>query len=336
MTDRVTAFLQAADWHQAARQALAGDASSRRYERLRKPDDQTAVLMIAPPLPDDSTVRFAALAGQLVDHGLSAPRILTGQPDDGLLLLEDLGETMFAQDILADPARETPLYEAAVDLLAALQACPVPDNVPRFGPSTLAEMTAPAADWYAGLGTPQPDLAAGFAAALDPVLAALEGWDTPVLTHRDFHAENLVWLPGRTGPARVGLLDFQDAFAGPLAYDLVSLLEDARRDLAPALRTRLEARFAAATGTPPEALATALAVLGAQRNLRILGVFARLCLHMGKARYVDLIPRVWDHLQGDLAHPALKDVRAATAALPTPTPEFLTQLRARCGTVPTP
>lgn len=336
MADQVERFLQQAGWDHAARQPLAGDASARRYERLRRPDGSKAVLMIAPPAPDDSTRRFAAIGAHLLDLGLSAPRILFGKPETGLLLLEDLGDAVFAHDIADDPGREQPLYDAAIDLLAALHRHPAPADLPRLDAPELAAMTAPSADWYAGLGTPQPDLAAALEAALLPALEGLPGWDRPVLALRDFHAENLIWLPERAGVARVGLLDYQDAFAGLPAYDLVSLLEDARRDLAPEVRQATQDRFAKATDTAPRDLTLHLAVLGAQRNLRILGVFARLCLHFGKARYVDLIPRVWDHVQRDLAHPALSAVQDAARALPAPTPDFLNELRSKCGTCPTP
>jgi hypothetical protein len=158
-----------------------------------------------------------------------------------------------------------------------------------------------------------------------------------VLALRDFHAENLVWLPDRAGVARVGLLDFQDAEAGHPAYDLVSLLKDARRDLAPGLEQEMIDRFLSRTGCDPERFAAAYAALGAQRNLRILGVFARLSMHFGKPHYVDLIPRVWAHLTASLRHPALAPLaRRVADDLPEPTPDILASLKEQCATVPTP
>lgn len=319
-------FLSDAGWGTATATPLAGDASARRYLRLRHDDGRRAVLMIAPPAPDDSTVRFVAVAQALDSRGVRVPAIMAARPDAGLALLEDLGDAVFARVIDAHPAMEAPLYDAAVDLLAALATHLAPADLPAPDAARLAAMTAPAADWYVGHGTPQPVLADTLARALKPALSSLA--DAPrVLAHRDFHAENLIWLPDATGIARVGVLDFQDAFAGHPAYDLVSLLEDARRDLSPGLRARLIARHAAATGTDPDTLDHALAVLGAQRNLRILGVFVRLARVHGKPRYLSLLPRVWGHLMGDLAHPDLADLlRIVTDTLPPPNPALLKEL----------
>jgi aminoglycoside/choline kinase family phosphotransferase len=154
---------------------------------------------------------------------------------------------------------------------------------------------------------------------------------------RDFHAENLIWLPGRTGSARVGLLDFQDALMGDPSYDLVSLLQDARRDVPHDLAQAMIRRFTAATGADPDAFLASYCATGAQRQLRILGIFARLSLHFGKVRYVDLIPRVWGHLMTCLQHPDLAAVKTlADGMLPPPTPGNLQILRDKCATIPTP
>lgn len=333
----VASFLAQADWADAAAQPLAGDASSRRYLRLKRADGANAVLMIAPPAPDDSTRRFEAVGTCLHAWGYSPPSFLAADAENGLLLMEDLGDAVLARVIDRDPELEEPLYSAVVDFLADLRRHPAPTDLPRPDANDMAAMTAPAAHWYRAGGRGDDDTAGALHSALAPALTGLRGWQKPVLAHRDFHAENLLWLPERSGPARIGLLDFQDAFAGLAAYDLVSLLEDARRDLAPGLRDAMLARYAAVTDTDPAELNRAMAVLGAQRNLRILGVFARLCLHLGKARYVDLIPRVWGHLHGDLGHPDLSELRQVVAdLLPPPHPDFLNRLRSRCGTVPTP
>ena len=157
----------------------------------------------------------------------------------------------------------------------------------------------------------------------------------PVLVLRDYHAENLLWLPGRAGLARMGLLDFQMGSLGQPEYDLISLLQDARRDVPRDLANRMITHFAHVTGADPDRCAAACAVLGAQRNLRILGGFTRLSLHFGKPGYVKLIPRVWAHLQHDLAHPALAGVRKV-ADLPEPVPDALQRITDLCGTVPIP
>jgi aminoglycoside/choline kinase family phosphotransferase len=166
---------------------------------------------------------------------------------------------------------------------------------------------------------------------------ALVAWaDEPrVLILRDFHAENLLWLPGREGLARVGLLDFQLGQLGQPGYDLVSLLQDARRDVAPVTEAAMMARFAAATGAVPERFAAHCAVLGVQRALRILGVFARLGLKAGKPGYLRLLPRVWGQLQRNLRHPALADLRlVCNAVLPPPTPDILQRIESQCPTSP--
>lgn len=171
-------------------------------------------------------------------------------------------------------------------------------------------------DWYAPAA--DPDLTAEFEAlvlaAITPVLAAPA---VPVM--RDYHAENLLWLPARAGTARVGLLDYQDMLAGHPAYDLVSLLDDARRDVSPGLRAAMTARYRERTGTGAEALARDAAILSAQRNLKILGIFARLARRDGKPRYLALLPRVWGHLARTLAHPDLAPLAGfVTRHLPPP------------------
>ncbi|QIE40991.1 phosphotransferase [Rhodobacteraceae bacterium SC52] len=329
-------FIEKAGWGAATTAPLAGDASARRYLRLTAPNGARAVLMIAPPAPDDSTRRFCDISAHLSGMGLSVPAILSAAPSDGLALLEDLGDAVFARVIDADPSTELTLYGAAIDMLAALRTHPAPSSLPSPTATDMAAMTDLAADWYLGQGTANPDLAAAFAQALTPALQqVLTG--PRILAHRDFHAENLIWLPERQGSARVGLLDFQDAFAGPDCYDLVSLLEDARRDITGALRAAMVTRFAERTGLAEAAVQRDLAVLGAQRNLRIMGVFARLCLAMGKPRYIDLMPRVWSHLSANLTHPALADLNAlVTAHLPAPTPDYLEEMTSRCPRHPKP
>jgi len=174
-----------------------------------------------------------------------------------------------------------------------------------------------------------------FCAVLEPLLTC-HAAAADVLILRDYHAENLLWLPERAGLARVGLLDFQDALEGHRAYDLVSLLQDARRDVSNRVESAMLERYIAATGQDAESFITAYRLLGAQRNLRILGVFARLCLRDSKPRYLDLIPRVWAYLQRDLEHPALSPLRPILAdALPAPTPSILARLKDQCAIIPT-
>lgn len=325
MSASIERFLSTAGWGAADRRPLAGDASHRRYERLRH-DDQTAVLMIAPPERGEDVRPFMLIADYLRSLGLSAPAILAADADAGLLLLEDLGDGLYARAVAGDLALEREAYGAAVDLLSELHAYPPPAAVPRYDPQRLAELAGLAWHWYAG-GGGDPAAAEEF----ENLFASTEGLGE-ILALRDYHAENLVWLPGRDGIRRVGLLDFQDAMAGHRAYDLVSLLEDARRDVPDDLREDLIARYVAASGVAPRDFRRAFALLGAQRNLRILGVFARLCRRDGKPGYLRFVPRVWAHLMRDLSHPELARLRRRVISdLPEPTPNHLRRLEARCA-----
>ncbi|SFC81574.1 aminoglycoside phosphotransferase family protein [Tropicimonas isoalkanivorans] len=331
------AFLRRAGWGGAEAAPLAGDASTRRYERLAR-GAETAILMDAPPDRGNDVEPFVRIAGHLTSFGLSAPRVLAEDRAEGFLLLEDLGDALLARLVAETPADETALYAAATDLLVALHRHPAPPDLPRPGPKDMAQAVDLALTWYAP-GCGRETSAAEVERCVALVAQALADLpvEAPVVALRDFHAENLIWLPERSGPAKVGLLDFQDAFAGRRAYDLVSLLEDARRDVPPPVRAAMIDRYIAASGCDADAFRLSADVVAAQRNLRILGVFARLAMHFGKPKYVDLIPRVWAHLQGDLAHPALAELAAFLAdTLPDPTPDRLERIRHACGTHPTP
>ena len=309
---RIAAFLAHAGWGAATRTPLAGDASTRRYARLAQ-GDARAVLMDA---GDDAagTTAFLDLALWLTDRGFSAPCVLAAAPADGLLLLEDLGDDLFARVLDRDADAAERLYSAAIDTLAALQRTEPPHGLPAWDAAQLGALTGPFVAAFAPRAGIDPARAAAVPAAVTALAANL--LDPPqVICLRDVHAENLIWLPQRTGPAMVGLLDFQDAFLGHPAYDVVSLLQDARRDLPPGLGDRMMARFAAATGARPDRLATAAALLSAQRNLRILGVFARLA-DAGKPGYLRFVPRVLGHLRAALAHPDLASLAKALGPLP--------------------
>jgi len=312
----VAAFAASAGWGAAEMSPLAGDASNRRYLRLHRAPGETAVLMDAPRDRGEDVAPFVSIAGHLAALGLSAPRLLARDVPDGLLLLEDLGDAVFARLVSADPSREAPLYIAAAEALATLQRSPPLAGLVRFTPQTMADLVRIVFEWYA------PAAPAGdsevLVARLYEALAATAP-EPSVLALRDFHAENLIWLPEREGAARVGLLDFQDAVIAHPAYDLVSLLHDARRDVTDETRAAVIRHFLDLTGHEAGPFAAAAASLSAQRNLRILGVFARLARRDGKAGYLRFMPRVWRLLLRDLEHPALADVReAALRVLPAP------------------
>ncbi|MBR9650401.1 aminoglycoside phosphotransferase family protein [Thalassovita aquimarina] len=331
--DLIGRFIAGTDWAGADRRPLAGDASNRRYERLHR-DGDTAVLMDAPPEKGEDIRPFTRIARHLTGLGLSAPRIIAEDAENGFLILEDLGDDLFARVIPRDPGLETPLYEAATDVLTRLHKADPPELDP-YSPQVMTDMAALAWQWYRAGSIGSDDASErAFRDAFGPILSRHAG-DQSVLIQRDYHAENLLWLPGRTGEARVGLLDFQDAMTGHRAYDLVSLLQDARRDVPPAIEAAMIDRYVDHNDIDPEAFQTAYAVLGAQRNLRIVGIFARLCIRDGKAHYVDLIPRVWDLMKRDLDHPALAPVRSLILdTLPEPTPETLQELRLKCARKP--
>jgi aminoglycoside/choline kinase family phosphotransferase len=326
-------FISRAGWSDAQRSLVAGDASNRRYDRLRRADGSTAILMDAPPDRGEDVHPFIKVAGFLTDQGFSAPEIYHQDCSNGYLLIEDLGDARFAELMARDPARIPPLYRAAVDVLVQLHRCD-PANLAPCDADWLIEMTAPFFDYYAPEANTRlnKDI-------ITPILPLAKQVATgrQVVILRDYHAENLLWLPQRVGIAKVGLLDFQDALLGHPAYDLVSILQDARRDVAADTEATMIDHYLSQAAVPSKRFRTAYATLGLQRNLRILGIFARLCLRDGKAQYVDMIPRVWGYVMRNLAHPALTPVKDVLApALPRPSPEFLEQLKSRCANTPKP
>ncbi len=334
----------------AAVRYLLGDASPRRYARLRRPvSDQrsdtfpTALLMDAPRQPDGPPIRdglpysriahlaedvrpFVAVTAALRQAQLSAPAIYAGDLERGLLLLEDLGDRVFGAELVAGGS-QIELWRAATEALLALRRVPVPESLqlpdgsvyrlPAYDRAALGIETELLVDWYwpALLASPAPAQArAAFTAAwqqiFDRLLGLPKGW---VL--RDYHSPNLIWLAERSGLAKVGIIDFQDALTGHAAYDLVSLLQDARLDVAASIESELLAHYcnAATAGEPgfsePD-FRFAYAALGAQRNTKILGIFARLARRDGKPQYLRHIPRIWGYLARNLAAPGLEPLRA--------------------------
>jgi N-acetylmuramate 1-kinase len=300
-------FLAAHGWGGCAIRPLAGDASFRRYFRVGD-GVRRAVLMDAPP-PYEDPAPFVAVAEWLAGAGLSAPAILARDLERGLLLLDDFGDDRLRETLDADPAREAELYALAVDLLVRLHGeAPMPGLRPHGLDQWLDEL-ALFVDWYCpalGLEVDAGGYRAAWAEALGPVAADGAG---PVTVLRDFHAENIMLVAGRDGIRHFGLLDFQDAVAGHPAYDLASVLEDARRDVTPAIERAMLDRYRAATGQGA-AFEAAYWALAAQRNTRILGVFTRLWKRDAKPHYRAFQPRMWGLLERDLDSPALAGVRA--------------------------
>lgn len=304
----VAPFLAANGWAGAAILPVAGDASFRRYFRIVA-GGRSAILMDAPP-PREDPRSFIEVARWLAERGFAAPAIGAVDLDRGLVLLEDFGDARMRETVDADRTCETALYESAIDVLVRLHAeAAMP--VPRYDRAVLHREADLLTQWYCpalGLAVDQAAYAAAWDAVFDRALAG------PVVTVlRDYHSENLMLLGG----GKLGLLDFQDALAGHPAYDLVSLLQDARRDVDEQVEAAMLARYKSAAGGTDDAFDLAYRVLGAQRNAKIVGIFTRLWKRDGKTRYPAMCPRVWRYLNRDLDHPALAPVKAwFDAAIP--------------------
>ncbi|HXV24538.1 MAG TPA: phosphotransferase [Alphaproteobacteria bacterium] len=307
----IARFLAEAGWGEAEQAPLAGDASFRRYERIRL-DGGSAVLMDAPP-PLNDVRPFLAVDRLLRAHGLSAPEILAVDLAAGLVLLEDLGDDTYGR-VLAQGGDEGGLYRLAVDALIHLHRTFQMEGavVPVFDEPRAMREAELFLDWYWPVltGAPAPDrLREEFRDAWRAVLPLRDAAPATLVLF-DFHIDNLMLLKGRPGVAACGLLDFQDAVLAPASFDLVSLLEDARRDVPADLAQSLIGHYLASFPSLEErAFRTSYAVLGAQRSTRILGTFARLKLRDSRPGYIKHIPRVWRWLGQDLANPALAPVQ---------------------------
>jgi aminoglycoside/choline kinase family phosphotransferase len=268
--------------------------------------------MDAPP-PQEDIRPYVAVGAMLRALGFSAPQIYAEDCDKGFLLIEDFGDDTYTR-LLARGADETALYSLAIDTLIELQRAVAADRPPELPPYDEERLLTEAAllvDWYAPtvLGAPLS------AAAREDYLARWEevlpraALSAQTLVLRDYHVDNLMLLPGRPAVRGCGLLDFQDAVCGPPSYDLVSLLEDARRDVPPALRAAMTERYLAGfPGLDREAFRRSAAILAAQRNCKIIGIFTRLWRRDGKPGYLAHIPRVWRLIEDELREPALKPI----------------------------
>jgi aminoglycoside/choline kinase family phosphotransferase len=340
-------FLRSAGLAEAVRAPLPGDASTRRYERLTTPSGVTLMLMDQAPAAEspicdpswtpeqrhahgwNAVARlsagrieaFAAVAAHLKSLGVSAPEIVAVDAPNGLAVIEDFGDALFANVINAG-AEEAPLYRAAVEALAVLHAAPTPEVLSGAAgdwPLLTYDQTALQGgadlfvEWLPKLIPSlafNDDAVAEWRAAWAPITAVGEAGAT-VMAHRDYHAENLIRLDGRTGAASVGLIDFQDAVKAHPSWDLHSLLQDARRDVSPELEAlALDHYFALRPETDREAFMASYAGLAALNEARILGIFARLVARDAKPKYAAFMPRMWAHLNANLKAPGLEAVAA--------------------------
>lgn len=299
----VLTFLASAGWAHASRVGLAGDASSRRYERLTY-KGKTAILMIDPSVL--TVEKFIVVTDLLKARGYSAPEILAQDPLKGLLLLEDFGQRLFV-DLVGTEVTEEDLYCLAVDFLIDLRSQSLPIGLPLFSQSYVLDQNSMFLDWYIPdkTGEEVASNARNFYQRIWKELLSFFENELEVMLLRDFHAENTLHLNRRSGVKALGLLDYQDAMTGPAAYDLVSLLQDARRDVPAALETKMIDRYVSQTGVNEVEFRRGYHILGAHRALRIMGVFTRLSKAEGKSRYMAFMPRMEAHLRGNLAHPDL-------------------------------
>jgi N-acetylmuramate 1-kinase len=344
---RKAQFLKTHGYGEARREPLTGDASTRAYERLHMPDGKSLIFMDQPPSAETSACApdatdderriagynaMARLAAGRVDafvttaewlraQGLSAPAILAHDADLGLAVLEDLGDDLFAK-LIADGQDEAPLYDDAIEALVVLHAATPPKVLEAHGLSwpllTYDELALKTAgdilpEWLPKL-RPELSFDAAAVAAWDAVWAPIRtrgAAGATVFCHRDYHAENLIWLPYRAGAARVGLLDFQDALAAHPAWDMSMLLHDARRDVSASLEAGCLARyFTLRPEVDPAQFLADYHALGALNIVRIIGIFARLVTRDGKPRYEAFLPRLWGYLDRCLGDPSLTDLKA--------------------------
>lgn len=342
----IEAFLTREGWGDARLAWLGQDASTRRYGRLLRPSGETALLMDAPPVEDEPCTpamtdaerlaggwnkqsrlaasrveAFAAIGGWLREHGFSAPAVYTGDPDMGLAVIEDFGTLKEFARLIEQGEDEVTLYTAAASALADLHALERPTVLKGLG-----------RDWpllaFDDLALRvNADLFADWLPVLDPRMKMTDAvrarWESErdalidmartfprELTLRDYHAENLIWLPEREGRARIGLLDFQDAVIGWDAWDISMLIQDARREVTPAARTAALRTYLERSGKNAEDLQERLAIIGALNALRIVGIFSRLIARDGKDRYHLFLPRQKQLLARNLQHPAASGMAA--------------------------
>ena len=326
--DDIHEFLTSTGWAKATRAPLAGDAGNRRYERLADTANNKAVLMDADPAMGEDVRPFLKIAAHLTSCGLAAPKIFSQNAEQGLILMQDFGDGLLFTLAEQSPDLELGLYRLALAALDQLHKTAPPTGVGQYMADDMAKGAEITLAWYCN-----QELAAAIAAELRMQLQNLD-WSDPVLVLRDYHAQNLIYRPEETGLDQMGQLDFQDARLGHPLYDAASLIHDARRSLTPTVAHQLKQELAAnyqRTDTFEHAFST----LSAQRNLRVLALFARLCLRDGKPGYLDLMPHVWDNLWRDLSHPDLVALAKICANLPPPSQGLRSKLRAKCATRPT-
>lgn len=297
--EKATDFLNDIDWAGAQIKPLAGDASFRRYFRVEK-EDKLAILMDAPP-PHEDPKPFIDMAQYLTRAGFRAPQIYGSNLEHGLVLIEDFGDQRMREHLDDKPQDEDAIYRQAIDIIIKLSNAE-PANVPAYDEATYIREVNLLPEWYLPAVNIECEIETYenlWKEALTPLYASKK-----VTVLRDYHAENAMLL----SDGDMGIIDFQDALVGHQAYDLVSLLQDARRDVSPALEQKMLSYYAENIAIDEDFL-DHYAILGAQRNAKIIGIFARLCFRDGKHKYLDYLPRMWGLLERDLENPALNIIK---------------------------
>ena len=308
----------------APTEKITSDASNRKYLRLTK-GNKTVILMDSNPKKNEPVNNFIYFTNFLRKHHFSAPKIYDSDIPNGLLLLEDLGARNFADILKVKPKVETNIYREAVNQLIMIQSKDTPKQAKPYSTEILIEEALLFTEWYLG-ETNSSRLSTQFTSLLTPLLKKIDQ-TKPTLVLRDFHAENLIWMNSRKNFKRVGLLDYQDALIGHPAYDIASLLKDARRDVSIEVRDIMTNHYLEKTKHNKDLFLRDYSILSAQRNLKIIGIFSRLSIRDKKKNYVKLIPRVWKNLENDFMHPDLKNLsKFINAVAPYPNVKILKNL----------
>jgi len=322
--EKIERFLRHHGWDDAKTEKITSDASNRKYTRLFKKQN-TSILMDSDPTTNESIENFIYFTNQLRKQKFSAPKIYGQDICNGLLLLEDLGSDSFANILKSKPHLENHIYQEAINQLIEIRKNKIPHLTRKYDLKILLQEAVLFSEWYLS------PLRASYESShllkiLRVTLQETLKQDT-TLVLRDYHAENLMWLPDRRNNRRVGLLDYQDALAGNPAYDIASLLKDARREVPKKLQEELIKYFLKKTNLDHAVFSRDYSILSAQRNLKIIGIFSRLSIRDNKSGYLDLIPRVWKNLQDDLKHPSLNELSEFIKSnSPQPTLENLGKL----------
>ena len=303
--EKIEQFLRHHGWNDAKTEKITSDASNREYTRLSKKQN-TSILMDSDPTTNESIENFIYFTKQLRKQKFSAPKIYGQDICNGFLLLEDLGSDSFANILKSKPHLENQIYQEAINQLIEIRKNKIPRLTRKYDLKILLQEAVLFSEWY--LSPLRASYESSYLLKILRVTLQETLKQDTTLVLRDYHAENLMWLPDRRNNRRVGLLDYQDALAGNPAYDIASLLKDARREVPKKLQEELIKYFLKKTNLDHAVFSRDYSILSAQRNLKIIGIFSRLSIRDNKSSYLDLIPRVWKNLQDDLKHPSLNEL----------------------------